>query len=199
LVVWSYGSLNSSGENDSLIVYDFTLDRWGFARVQHQTVGTMRQLGVTLESLDTAADGSAQTLEDLTLSLDSPTYAGGTSSLALAQTTDDGSVVATLSGAPLDLTLETGEFEPVEQQHVLVRGIYPHIDANGNTATISCAVGSRTRQTDLQVFNTAAAVNSTNLIPARKSGRYFALRFTATGDWDNAHGFSADFVPQGRR
>ena len=199
LVVWSYGSLNSSGENDSLIVYDFTLDRWGFARIQHQTVGTMRQLGVTLESLDTAADGSAQTLEDLTLSLDSPTYAGGTSSLALAQTTDDGSVVATLSGTPLDLTLETGEFEPVEQQHVLVRGIYPHIDANGNTATVSCAVGSRTRQTDLQVFNTAAAVNSTNLIPARKSGRYFALRFTATGDWETAHGFSADYVPQGRR
>ena len=199
LVVWSYGSLNSSGENDSLIVYDFTLDRWGFARIQHQTVGTMRQLGVTLESLDTAADGSAQTLEDLTLSLDSPTYAGGTSSLALAQTTDDGSVVATLSGTPLDLTLQTGEFEPVEQQFVLVRGIYPHIDAQDATSTVSCAVGSRTRQTDALAFAASTTVNAANLIPARKTGRYFALQFTATGDWSNAHGFSADFVRQGRR
>ena len=199
LVIWSYGSLNSSGENDSLIAYDYALDRWGFARIQHQTIGTMRQLGVTLESLDTAADGTSQTLEDLTLTLDSPTYAGGTSSLALAQTTDDGSVVSTLSGAPLDLTLQTGEFEPAEKQFVMVRGVYPHIDAQGATSSVSCAVGSRTRQTDALAFNPSATVHATNLIPPRKTGRYFALQFTATGDWSNAHGFSGDFTPQGRR
>ncbi|MGA0335292.1 MAG: hypothetical protein ACO3LD_03480 [Luminiphilus sp.] len=199
LVIWSYGSTNASGENDSLIAYDYVLDRWGFARLQHQTVGTLRQLGTTLESLNTDAAGNAQTLDDLILSLDSPTYAGGTSSLAVAQTTDAGSVIATLTGAPLDLTLQTGEFEPAETQYAMIRGIYPHIDANGNTTTVSCAVGSRTRQTDQLSFAAAASVNSSNVIPARKSGRYFAARFTASGDWDNAHGFSVDLTPQGRR
>ena len=200
LVIWSYPSTNSEDdENDTLLVYDYTLDKWGVAKIAHETIGHVRQLGTTLESLNTDADGNPQSLEDLTTPLDAGIYAGGSTVLTLAQNTTGGSRLSALTGTPLNLTLETGEFEPAEKQLVLVRAVYPHIEAATVGATVNCAVGSRSRQVDVLNFDEPAAVNDSNMIPARKSGRYFSLKFTTTGDWSQAFGFSLDATAQGRR
>ena len=200
LVIWSYPSVNSDpGVNDSLIVYDYTLDKWGTASIDHEMIGHVRQLGATLESLNTAADGSAQTLEDLTTTLDAGIYAGGSTVLTLAQNAGSGSFLSALTGTPLDLTIETGEFEPAERQVVLVSGVNPHIEGASVGTTVACAVGARSRQIDVLNFAEAAEVNASNIIPARKSGRYFSLKFTTTGNWSQAFGFSLDATAQGRR
>ena len=159
-------------------------------------IGHVRQLGTTLD-LNTDAAGNAQTLEDLTTTLDAGIYAGGSTVLTLAQSTTGGSLLSALTGTPLNLTLETGEFEPAEKQLVMVRR-YPHNETNAIDATVSCA-GSRARQVDVLNFSEAAAVNASNIIPARRSGRYFSLKFTTTGDWSQAFGFSLDATAQGRR
>ena len=200
LVIWSYPSQNADAdENDSLIVYDYTLDKWGIAKIDHEMIGHVRQLGATLESLDTDADGNPQTLEDLTTTLDAGIYAGGSTVLTLAQSGAAGSFLSALTGTPLTLTLETGEFEPAEKQLVLVRSISPHIEGASADAAVSCAVGSRSRQIDVVNFSEPAAVNANNIIPARKTGRYFSLKFTASGNWSQAFGFSLDATAQGRR
>ena len=219
LVVWSYASQSSASENDSLIVYDYVLDRWGLARIAHTTIGTLRLPGRSLESLDellepadirtragaTILDRSGATIflraaegiDSLTVSFDSAAYQGGASILALSQTTDDGTVLSTLSGNALDLTIQTGEQEAIENRYTLVRGVYPHIDGAG--PVVSCAVSGRTRQVDSQIFGPFSTLNDSNKVPLRKSGRYFALKFTASGNWTQAHGFSYDATPQGRR
>lgn len=219
LVVWSYGSKSADADtNDTLLVYDYTLDRWGMARIDHTTVGVTRQVGRTLESLDTDAsatifardgtevqDRAGSTvltrgggIDSLTISFDSAAYQGGQSILALAQDTTEGTVLSTLSGTPLPLTVQTGEFEPVETRHAMLRAVYPHIDGAAD-AVIRAQVSARTRQVDSQIFGQVATVNDSNIIPLRKSGRYVALKFLASGNWSEAHGFSFDATAQGRR
>jgi hypothetical protein len=219
LVVWSYGSKSADTDtNDTLLVFDYTLDRWGMARIDHTTVGVTRQVGRTLESLDTDAsatifardgtevqDRAGNTvltrgggIDSLTISFDSAAYQGGQSILALAQDTTDGTVLSTLSGTPLPLTVQTGEFEPVETRHAMLRSVFPHIDGAAD-AEIRAQVSARTRQVDSQIFGQVATVNSANIIPLRKAGRYMALKFLASGNWSEAHGFSFDATAQGRR
>ena len=219
LVVWSYGSKSAdTNSNDTLLVYDYTLDRWGMARIDHTTVGVTRQVGRTLESLDQDAsaeifardgtqvqDRAGSTIltrgggiDSLTISFDSAVYQGSQSILALAQDTEDGTVLSTLSGTPLPLTVQTGEFEPVETRHAMLRSVFPHIDGAAD-AEIRAQVSARTRQVDSQIFGQVATVNSSNIIPLRKAGRYMALKFLASGNWSEAHGFSFDATAQGRR
>ena len=216
-IIWSYASKTSSGTNDTLLFYNYVLDKWGIARTAHDAIGFSRQVGKSLEQLDDpintitstgsgaakaaanlAANGSTTTsLDDMTVSLDSARFAGGSSFLTLAVTRTDGCTLNELAGDVLPLTIETGEFEAAPGKFVLVNGLMPHIDAAA--ATISGAVGARSRQTDEMRFGELSAVNDSNYIPARKSGRYFRGKFTATGNWAHAFGFSVDAKPQGRR
>jgi len=217
-IIWSYASKTASGTNDTLLFYNYVLDKWGIARTPHDFVGFSRQVGKTLEQLDDpnttvtfAGSVSAQSalnlaqngasnltsLDDMTVSLDSARFAGGSSFLTLAVTRGGACTLNELAGSVLPLTVETGEFEAAPGHFVLVNGLMPHIDAAD--ATIKGAVGARNRQTDELRFGELATVNATNYIPSRKSGRYFRGKFTATGNWSHAYGFQVDAKPQGRR
>ena len=224
LVSWSYGAYGGNETNNRLLAYNYVLGTWGIATVAHDHIGSARQLGKTLEQLETAdavnysgrvsnlqstqSNGGAPAvqLEEMTTTLDSPRFAGGPAIVALAVRLGSGpddtalsSALTSLDGDTLPLTLTTGEFEPAEKQHVMIRSVLPHIEATDTNANITCAVGGRSRQINPLTFNAAASVNDSNIIPARRSGRYFALRFTATGDWSQAFGFSYDGTAQGRR
>lgn len=216
-IIWSYASKSSSGTNDTLLFYNYVLDKWGIARTPHDHIGFARQVGKTLEQLDdplsaitfqgsatnrAAANQAARgvtttSLDDMTISLDSARFSGGSSFLTLAVTRADGCTLNELAGDVLPLTIETGEFEAAPGRFVLVNGLMPHIDAAD--ATITAAVGSRARQIDALRFGPLTEVNSSNYIPARKSGRYFRGKFSATGNWSVAFGFTVDAKIQGRR
>lgn len=216
-IIWSYASKAGGGTNDTLLFYNYVLDKWGIARIAHDHIGFARQVGKTLEQLDDASNsvtyegtraaqqnysqanfGSTDvTLEQMTVSLDSARFAGGSSFLTLAVTREDGCTLNELAGEVLPLTVETGEFEASPGQHVLVNGLMPHIDAAD--ATVKGAVGARTRQTEPLRFSDLSALNTNNYISTRASGRYFRAKFTATGNWSNAFGFSVDATVRGRR
>lgn len=224
LVIWSYGSYGGNTTNNRLLAYNYVLGTWGIATMAHDTIGLARQLGKTLEQLDTADavnyEGRIATqlstlsnngnpavqLEEMTTTLDSARFAGGPAIVTLSVRAYNGpnefdfsSALTSLDGDTLPLTLTTGEFEPAEKQHVLIRAVMPHIEATDTNANVTCAVGGRSRQINPLTFNDPASVNGSNIIPARRSSRYFALRFTATGDWSQAFGFSYDGTAQGRR
>lgn len=222
LVIWSYGAFGGNTTNNRLLAYNYVLGTWGVATIAHDAIGIARQLGKTLEQLDTGAavtysgqlsslnsqigGPSNVSIDEMSTSLDSARFAGGPAIVTLAVSANNGpysltesSSLTSLDGDTLPLTLTTGEFEPAEKQHVMIRSVMPHIEATDTNATVSCAVGGRTRQIDPLTFNDPAQVNDSNIIPARRSSRYFALRFTATGDWSQAFGFSYDGTAQGRR
>lgn len=193
LVIWSYASLDGGGTNSRLLAYNYVLDNWGIATISHDHIGLSRQLGQTLEQLDTENPD----IDAMTVTLDSGRFSGGPAILSLAVTGASGAALNGLDGPTLPLTLTTGEFEPAEKRSVLARALLPHIEASD--ATVTGAIGGRARQVDSLAFNAAAEVNPENIIPCRLSARYFAARFTATGEWQQAFGFSLDAVAQGRR
>ena len=194
LVLWSYPATDGGGVNNRLLAYNYVTDGWGIATIPHDFVGLSRQSGTTMEGLD----AEYPNLDAMTVTLDSSRFSGGPEFLCLAVGDDvNGSTLNSLDGATLDLELTTGEFEPTEKRVVLMRSISPHIEASD--ATVTAAIGGRSRQIDPLTFNAAASVNAENLIPCRKSARYFAVKFTASGEWSQAFGLSLDGTPVGRR
>lgn len=216
-IIWSYASKTASGTNDTLLFYNYVLDKWGIARTPHDHIGFARQVGKTLEQLDDPTNvvtfegsvanrvllnqlsrgSNATSLDDMTVSLDSARFEGGSSFLTLAVTRAAGCTLNELQGDVLPLTIETGEFEAAPGKYVLVNGLMPHIDAAD--ATVKASIGARARQLDAMRFGELSQVNSTNYISARKSGRYFRAKFEATGNWSHAFGFAVDAKQQGRR
>lgn len=59
-VYWTYKSLDGgvSGLFDSLIIYDWTLDRWSSVAMMGEYIAPLARPGLTLESLDAIADGA---------------------------------------------------------------------------------------------------------------------------------------------
>ena len=220
LVIWSYGSFGGNTTNNRLLAYNYVLGTWGIATIEHDHIGLARQLGKTLEQLgdgdavsfrgtfSTASSGSSTvSLDAMTTSLDSARFAGGPAILTLAASelkvgpdlTSNSAALMSLDGDTLPLSLTTGEGEIAQGRMVLVRGVQPHIEATDVNSVVTCAVGSRSRQIDPLTFNEPATLSATNTIPARRSGRYFALRFSATGDWSQAFGYTLDATAVGRR
>lgn len=226
LVIWSYASFGGNTTNNRLLAYNYVLDTWGIATVEHDHIGLARQLGKTLEQLAAGdavtfagslnslinaqvaegGSGSEVSLDNMTTSLDSARFAGGPAILTLAaptrlgpDTAADSSALMSLDGETLPLTIVTGEMELAPGRHVLTRSVMPHIEASDVNTAIAASVGSRSRQIDPLIFNEPQPLSLTNTIPARRQGRYFALRFTATGAWSQAFGFTVEASPVGRR
>ena len=82
LVVWSFPSNSSSdGTADTMLVYNYAVNRWSIVELTHQSIGTILLPGYTLEELDTINTN----IDAMTTSFDSPIYAGESFSLAASK------------------------------------------------------------------------------------------------------------------
>ena len=190
-VMWSYPSRESTGEPDKILIYNYAVQRWSVVHLEHEFIGSSMTPNIGLESLDTLSSS----IDDLTTSLDSRLYAGGFFQLSASKDKK----LHTLTGQPLDATIETQEFEVAPMKKSLLRGVTPYVTSKDVLPTITVQVSSRDRQVDQVVYGSTVSLNDDNNCPVRSNGRYHRVRVNASGTWRYALGVDVDAVALGKR
>lgn len=197
LVMWLYPSnAASAGVPDSLLVYNWTLDKWGFAQVNAEYIFRAITQGYSLESLDNYA-GGAYNLDTLPFSLDSRVWTGGQ---VLMGAFNPSHQLAYFTGSPANAMADTVEIEPVSAQgkRAFVSTTRPMIDGGSP----SVQIGYRNRLVDSPAFSTASALNVNGECPVRVDARYVRGRVQTSGSFTHLQGIEIPdeaITPTGRK
>ena len=190
-VMWGYPSVSGTGNPDRIIVYNYAVQKWSIAELDHELLSSSLTPSFSLEALDSISS----TLEGLTTSLDSRFYSGGFFQLSAGKDKK----IHTITGAPLSAVLETTEFEPANMRQSLVRSVTPYVTTKGSAApTVTSQLASRSRQIDGFTYGSAVTLTNDNTCPIRGSGRYHRVRVSVTGDWRYALGVDVDASAMGQ-
>ncbi|PVX77167.1 hypothetical protein [Paraburkholderia unamae] len=180
LVMWLYPSnSSSSGVPDSLLVYNWALDKWGFAQVNAEYIFRAITQGYSLESLNS----TGYTLDSLPFSLDSRVWTGGQ---VLMGAFDPSHKLNYFTGAPANAIADTVELEPFgkDGKRALVNSVRPLVDGAAPTVQM----GTRQRLLDTPSFTAASSINSNGECPVRADGRYMRARVQLSGSFTHLQG-----------
>lgn len=194
VVMWSFVSNNSNdGVPDKILAYNYAVGKWSKIDVSHESLGVVLLPGYTLEQLDNINTN----VDQHTTTFDSPLYAGENYTLAASKD----SKIHSFTGAILDATIISKEFEIAPMRSSVINSVTPYITAKNPAVqpTLSVSVGSRSRQIDDVNFTSAGSITSDNLCNVRTSGRYHRVKIETTGDFRYALGIDVDAKPLGRR
>lgn len=180
LVMWLFPSNSApGGVPDSLLVYNWSLDKWGFAQVNAEYIFRAITQGYSLDSLDS----TGYTLDTLPFSLDSRVWTGGQ---VLMGAFNPQHKLAYFTGAPAPATADTVEIEPFGKtgKRAFLTTTRPVIDGGSP----SVQIGLRNRLVDTPSYTTASAINDNGECPVRADGRYMRARIQTTGSFTNLQG-----------
>lgn len=183
LVMWLYPSnAASGGVPDSLLVYNWTLDKWGFAQINAEYIFRAIAQGYSLESLDNYAGGTYN-LDTLPFSLDSRVWTGGQ---VLMGAFNPSHQLAYFTGSPANATADTVEIEPIASlgKRAFVSTTRPMIDGGSP----SVQIGYRNRLVDAPAFSPASALNVNGECPVRVDARYVRGRIQTSGTFTHLQG-----------
>lgn len=187
-IYWSFPTPSGGGTPDKVIVYNFAKNRWSWAESSAQLIFPSYSTGYTLDQLDSLYTS----IDDMTISLDSTDWQGGTPTIMGLH----GSQLGTFAGASLESTFETGETQPNPFGRIFVRGVQPL--ATGSPTTVTVALAVRDNQDNAsRTFGTPVSRTSrTGVCDFRTQGRFLSARVTIAGGYDRAIGIGLD-VEQG--
>lgn len=180
LVMWLYPSNSAPGGiPDSLIVYNWALNKWGFAQVNADYIFRAITQGYSLDSLDS----TGFTLDTLPFSLDSRVWTGGQ---VLMGAFTPQHKLAYFTGSPANATADTVEIEPFGSsgKRAFLTSTRPMVDGGSPTVQI----GMRNRLVDLPTFTTASALDTNGECPVRADARYLRARIQTSGNFTNLQG-----------
>ena len=188
VVMWSFVSNNATAvEPDKVLIYNYALQRWSYGEFETEFLAPYFTAGYTVETLDNIASS----IEDLPASLDSDLYKGG--GYIFGGSKDK--KLHSFTGTAIAATVETAEFALGQNRHAVINRVIPLTQGG----TVSVQVGTRNRQTDAQVFGTAAALNQQGFCPTRTQGRFHTIRCNLSGQWKFAQGVDVDGKVLGER
>jgi len=196
IVVWSYrgsGSTGSAGVNNKLLIYNYSVGRWATGSgLDLYFINTASQEAFnTLESLDTLGN-----LDGLPRSLDSFFYDEGV--VGLAGFSADKKFGKFL-GSSLSASVDTTEFEGVENKRSTLINARPIVDANGENTTVTITPITRSSQMNPVTEGTAVTVRDSGDCPLRATSRYHRLRVNVTGNFSTLSGVDVEARPEGKR
>jgi len=182
VVYWGFPSTNSfDGTPDRIIMYNWGVDRWSYAEVDHEMLFRDLSHAYTMEGLDAVA----ASMDVLQVSLDSDYFKGGLQSLSAFTTANK---LAIFSGDNMEATIETMEVGGPGM--TLVNGIRPYVD--GGTIT----VGLKTRDTPTvsEVLIGPNAVDFDGMAHFVKTARYHRAQvvIASASSWEHAQGVDYD-------
>lgn len=187
-VYWAYKSVNGvDGLYDSILGYDYTLDRFFPVMMSGEYLLGISQTGLTLENLDAIS----ASLDALTSSLDS--YATSVTP-EISQFSSEHKL-GFFRGSHLEATMETSE-QGTDGQRIFVKGFRPITDA----ATVYGSCSSRDTQQASVTDGDEVLINSrTGRCDMRKSTRYsrFKTRIPAGTSWTFSAGVEPDIALEG--
>lgn len=193
-IVWAYPSnASANGVPDSLLVYNWQIDRWAqaYQTVSVEWLARALSFGYTLDSLD----NTGFNLDTLPYSLDSRVWTGG---LPLLAGFDQTHKLGFFNGSPMAATVDTASVQPAAGRRTFCRAAWPLVD--GASPTVSMGVSNRLE--DAPSFGSDVAMNSTGFCPQRVDGRYHRARIKIpAGDttWNHIEGVQLDVEPSGVR
>jgi hypothetical protein len=188
-VYWAYKSSNGiTGLFDTILVYDYVLDRFTKISTSGEFLVSISQPGVTLEGLD-AISGS---IDALTASLDS--FVGSVTPEIAAFNSDH--KLGFYRGDNLEGTIDTSE-QGSGERSVFIRGFAPITDA----ATVYGSVLSRETLGAVSTQSTESLINSVGECSQRVSTRFARgrVRIPAGTTWTFASGITPDVRSGGKR
>lgn len=193
LYMVAYPSTDSAdGTPDTMLAYDWTIDRWSRANVTLDFMYRARtNAGLTLEDLDVPYPN----LDTMPISLDSNALAGSPVETLAAFGTDK--KLGFFNGVNMAWTIDSVEGEITPGAKTKVRAARPIMD--GGTPSISIA--QRDRLNDAKTFGAAVAQNASGRCPVRSHARYQTARATgAAGDtWTHFQGIDVETAEGARR
>jgi len=179
-VYWSM-DLSGSGTYDTILVYDWNLQRWTKISQVHILVFPAATPGYTLDGLDALG----YTLDTLPYSLDSKVWQAGAPLLAAFDSAD---MLSFFSGQPLEATITTQEAGDVTGNMTCIRSIYPVVE--------------RTKRSDAVTYSQEYSPNSvTGRVDGLFASRFHRvkIRIPASTDWTEIQAVDADVIPAGKR
>jgi len=188
IAMWSYVSNeNTTGTPDRLLIFNYNLGRWSLANLEANLLVPFFTAGYTLEQLDNVSTS----IETLPASLDSNVWRGGDYFFGGAL----GDKIYTMTGSPLEATIETGEIPLAAGKHNFLSRVYPYYEKG----TASIQVGTRDNMSDDPTFTSLVSPNTDNYANFRAQGRYHRVRMKMTGEWKSVQGIDIEAREIGRR
>lgn len=185
LVIWCV-----PGAPGHLFIYNYELKKWGRAEITCDGIFSAFTSSETLEGVS----ASNPDIDAMTLSLDDPSFAGGSPQLYVVRNGE----IGTLSGDALEAVFDLGFMELTPGRLSRLRHVRPITDAaDGQTMKVTAS----NRQGDVGTQVSGGVIRASGRIPFRSSGRYHRLCWTipANTTWEYAHGFEAEFDRGGER
>jgi hypothetical protein len=193
LYVVSFSSTNSStGAPDTLLIYNWTIDRWSRADVGVEILcRMMNKLGQTMDSLDSIYPN----LDAMPLSLDSALLSGSPLAKLGAFAVDNR--MAFFEGGNLAAEIDSVEAQISPGGRTFVGAVRPVVDGG----TLAIRIGTRERTNDPVVWSAEVGQNAVGFCPVRSSARYHRarVRIGAGGEWRHAQGIDIETVQEGAR
>lgn len=189
VIYWSYPSSSSvNGRPDTILMYNWTARKWGYARFGHEGISRVYSLGYTLDSLDTLTTN----IDNFDIPLDDPSLTGGSPQINGWNTSFQ---LGPLSGSALAATIETGDFELHPQQRTYVSAVEPYVD----TASVTVAVAPRETLGGAVSYAAAQPLEITGKASADASGRFhrFKVEVSAGASWQHATGLDFEAAVDG--
>jgi hypothetical protein len=164
-VFWSYVSVAQTGSTpDRIIAFNWGEQRWSIIKQSTTSLVSALSVGETLEGLDTFG-----LLDTLPASLDDSLWAGGEYLFGAFNTTNE---LSGFTGPALEAVVETDLFQANPSGRAFVRSVEPIVD----TADTMCALATKERYSDIEVWTPETGVGSTGKCPFHKEGRLHRLR-----------------------
>jgi hypothetical protein len=193
LYVVAFPSTNSSGgDPDTLLIYNWTIDRWSRAEVGADMLcRMMNKLGQTMDSLDALYPD----LDAMPISLDSALLSG--SPLAKLGAFGFDRRMAFFEGGNLAAEIDSVEAQVTPGARTFARAIRPIVDGG----TLGVQIGTRERSNDPVVWSAEVSQDAIGFCPVRSSARYHRARvkIDAGEDWTHARGIDVDATEEGTR
>lgn len=187
-ILWNFPSASASaGTSDLFLILNFGDEERRFSWAQ-DTVQLLLQSytqSMTLEGLDALFPS----IDDMSVTLDSPLWQGGTPTLMVLKSNKLG----TLTGDALAAIFETGESDVNPFGYTFIRGLRPLV--TGSPTSITAQLASRdTQDNATRVFEPAVSrTTRTGVCDFRFNGRFISARINVAGGFDRALGFGIDY------
>lgn len=181
IIFWAYPSLNSVGNCDKIIAYNYSANakkRWATADLDVEYIYRSLSEGYTMETLDNVNNN----LDLIEPSLDSRYWTGGVVALSAFNTSHK---LCTFSGSALAATIETGEFSVKEGMRGFLRELRAKVEGY---ETMTLQIGQRNSLSESVTWGSAISPNNAGNFPIRINSKYIRARVNLTGGFDFAQG-----------
>jgi hypothetical protein len=196
LVAWAYpASGNTNGNPNHILIYNWGVNRW--SRIEDLSIELLFRNSTAAGSLD-GLDTLYPNLDLLLISLDDAQWSGGNYTFGYF---NGNHRLATFNGSSMPATVETAEYQFNRQNDGLAYVTELRPVAEGLSASVTVALGTRMTSTEPVTYSNAVQPGSSGFASVRSTSRFHRMRLTTSNNssFDHLQGIDVTATEDGRR